>query len=101
MLNMEFSIEVLELLVVELSTIVCNYDAKQAESIDNRLLDEVFDLGFDYLDKWLSFNPLSEVVHGYQQKFMSPSCRGKRSYYVHTLLNKRPWHAQRGKWGSR
>ena len=73
-LNAKFGTELLKLWIVELVAIVGDDDARQSELVDSGLSDEAFYLGFGDFGKWLSFDPLGEVVDGDDEKFSLASC---------------------------
>ena len=91
MFDMELSIEVLELLIIELSAIVDDDDPREVESRDDGLSNEFSGLGLSDLGHRLWFHPFSEVINSYEQKF--PLCWGRRkgSEDVDSSLSERPW----------
>ena len=68
MFNMELNVEVLELLIVELSAVVSDDDSREVELRDNRLPNKVSGLCFSYLGYWLSLHALSKIINHYKKE---------------------------------
>ena len=68
MLNMELDTEVFELLIVELSVIICNDNPRKIEPRDDGLSDEFLGFGLNDLGHRLGFHPFGEVVNSYEQE---------------------------------
>ena len=66
MFDVEFSIEVLELLVIKLSTVICDNGLREAESADYRFLYKFSNLSFGDLSHWFGFHPFGKVVDGHK-----------------------------------
>ena len=76
MFNMELSVEVLELFIIKLSTVVSDDDLREAESRGDGLLNKFSGLGLDDLSYRLSFQPFGEVIDSHEHEL--PLCWGRR-----------------------
>ena len=72
--NMKLPIELSEILVVKLSTIVSDNGVRQTESVNDGFLNEVFHLAFSDLRQRFSFYPFSKVVDGDHYEFFLTRC---------------------------
>ena len=91
----EFRTEFLELVIVELPSVV-HYDCvRYAEPVDDRFQHEVFHLLFDDLSQWFGFHPLREIFHSNHKEFPLSACRREWSEYIHSRLSKWPWRGDR------
>ena len=98
---MEFRTEFPELVIVELSSVVCYDCVRYAEPVDDEFQHEVFHLLFSDLGQWLSLHPLRKIFHSDHEEFLLSTCWGKRTEYVHSPLGKCPWSRDRSEVGWR
>lgn len=75
---------------IKLPVIIYNYNLGKTISVNNRSSNEIPHHSFGDVDKWLSFNPLSNVVYNHQNKLTLSSYPRKCTKDVHYSLGKRP-----------
>lgn len=90
MLDTEATQELIEFLVCELQTIVCDQHIQNFEACDDIFLEEILDgLGFD-VHQWFDLNPFHEEINCHQQESSLSWSRGKGLKNVHPPNSKRP-----------
>ena len=79
MLDFELIIEVLELNVAKLSSIVGDEHKQNPKPNNNILLNKFLPLGHGDCSQWLNFYPLGEVVHGHDEELSLHYRHGERT----------------------